>query len=155
MSAVHVRARARSLLRIVICAAVSLTAAWLLCATPATADCTTGGPACLPGSGYVADVTWACGINTAECFYDTTTDTTRAVVYDWGWASAAYSGTPSIYICARGIGTGSGFGFVGCGYDLARVCGLPSCDDQDVYLAKVSVQNQSGVTHTINGHALG
>lgn len=158
MSAVPVRARARSLLRIAICAAVSLTAAWLLCATPATADCTTGGSSCLPGSGYgLTDVNWACGINTEDCYYDTTTDVTRATLYDWGWVSASYGGAGSVYVCGRGIGIGSppGIAFIGCGYNLARVCGLPSCDDQDGVQARVAVQNQSGVTHTINGHAKG
>ena len=148
MTAAHVRARARSLLRTTICAAVSLTAAWLIAAAvPASADCVDGGgTTCTAGIGYVDDVNWSCSINTADCYYN------ASVADDWGWLEATYSGAGSVYVCGRGDG---GTRFIGCGYNLARICAIPSCDDQDLYLVLVRVQNQSGVTHTINGRAKG
>ncbi|MDO8186372.1 hypothetical protein Q5424_18715 [Conexibacter sp. JD483] len=154
MSVAHLRARACSLLRILACAAVSLTVVLLLSASqPATADCVSGGgSSCLPGAGYVNSVSWSCVIDTADCYYDSVTDSSRAASSDFGWGAASYSGAGSVFVCIRATGS---LPFIGCAYDLARACALASCDDQDLVLMKVLVQNQSGVSHTINGRAQG
>jgi hypothetical protein len=138
------------LLRTFVCVAVSL-AATLVCLTvssPAGADCTTGGSSCLPGSGYAdPDVQWSCAINAANCYWNSVTDARLASLDDFGWGSAAYNGAGSVFVCVRGGGV-----FVGCAYNLARACYSASCNDQDIVNIELYVQNQSGVTHTIEGH---
>ena len=116
----------------------------------ASADCTTGGSGCLPGSGYTLDDTWNCGaINTAWCYYDSTTSSGSAASTSWGWGSAAYNGAGDVYVCIQGSSY-----FVGCAYNLARACFYASCDDQDLVAFALFVRNQSGFAHTIFGHGL-
>jgi hypothetical protein len=118
--------------------------------TTASADCTTGGPGCLPASGYTFDRIWNCGaINTALCYYDGTTSVGSANPQHWGWGSASYDGAGDVFVCIHG----STF-FVGCGVDLARACFSANCDDQDAATFPLSVRNQSGVSHTISGHGM-
>lgn len=149
MFVAHVRARARLLLRTFTCVAVSLAATLLLAlAAPAGADCTTGGSSCLPGTGYDdPQVQWSCVVNTANCYWDSVTDPRFASLDDFGWGSAAYAGTGSVFVCIRGDGV-----FVGCAYTLARACYSASCNDQDIVNIELYTQNQSGVSHTIEGH---
>lgn len=156
MPAAHLRARACSLLRTIACVAVSLTAAWLIAAaTPADATCTNGGGSnCLPQSGYTTDEIWSCSVNTAPCYHDSTTSAGSATFTDWGWGSADYSGTGSVYVCVQGAYGRTEY-FTGCAYGLARACATLTCDDQDSFLMLLAVLNQSGVTHTINGHGKG
>lgn len=150
MSVAHVRARARLLLRTSICVAASLAATLLIAwSAPAGADCTTGGSTCLPGTGYDPnpEVQWSCVINTANCYWNSVTDIRLASFDDFGWGSAAYNGAGTVFVCVRG-----GSVFVGCANNLARACYSASCNDQDIVNIELYVQNQSGVTHTIEGH---
>jgi hypothetical protein len=117
--------------------------------TPAAhADCTTGGSSCLPGAGYTEAPTWDCGaISTETCYYFGTTSASFATARSWGWGSASYGGTGTVFVCIQGD-----VYFVGCGDNLARACFLASCDDQDSVAFNIAVENFTG-THTINGHA--
>lgn len=105
-------------------------------------DCTGGGSSCLPGSGYTLDWNWNCGA---------IGDGVRCVGlggHTWGWASAAYNGSGSVYTCVQLAGYASG-----CGYNIARTCFSPTCNDQNVVAFAPSVINESGYVHTILGHS--
>lgn len=111
-------------------------------AAPASADCTTGGSSCLPGSGYTGgDVVWNCGAisNTSNCYYS------GGSRLDWGWGSA--SADASTFVCV----TGDGF-FSGCSYSLARACFRASCDDQDSFLFGMRVFHTYGSGRVVHGH---
>jgi hypothetical protein len=122
----------------------------------ASADCTSGGSGCLPGSGYTYDSgAWDCGpINTQggqNCWANGTLNVDNAVSHTYGWASAAYNGAGTTTVCiAFQNGAASG-----CGTNLARICYLASCNDQNGTSVKVTAQNWSpgGVFHTVFGHA--
>jgi hypothetical protein len=148
----HVQRTARSW-RSYICAVASLTALLLALAgshSTASADCTTGGIGCVPGSGYTFDRTWNCGaFNTASCYYNGTTSSGSATANHWGWGSASYDGAGDVFVCIQGESY-----FVGCAYNLARACFYASCDDQDAVQFFLFVRNQSGVSHTVSGHGL-
>lgn len=138
---------AASLATLLVCFALLAAAAP---STASAADCTSGGSSCLPGTGYGSDVTWACSINTGtNCYYNNTTSSGSARSDSWGWGSASYSGAGSVFVCIQGSGY-----FVGCAYTLARACYYASCDDQDLVSFLIYVRNESGVTHTIDGHAM-
>jgi hypothetical protein len=128
--------------------AVSLTALLAImlfaaAAPPASADCTTGGSACLPGTGYVEDRIWNCGSIAANvgCYYASGGN------YHWGWGSADADAGPSAWVCIQG-----GSYFAGCAYGNARACFSASCNDQDALAFPMWVRHSYGSSRTISGH---
>lgn len=139
----------RSLLRIV----ASLATVLLLstaAAGPATADCTTGGSSCLPGTGYTTDDIWGCGVigDRDDCYFDSAKNNPGlATPRSWGWGSASYTGAGDAWVCVNGATY-----FFACATDLARACYYASCLDQSVASFLIYVENFTGL-HTISGHA--
>ncbi|HZV76043.1 MAG TPA: hypothetical protein VFF79_20215 [Conexibacter sp.] len=138
------RGRRRPAARYVLCLG-ALLAALAVVGGPASgvasADCTSGGSSCLPGSGYSFDSVWDCGViaENVDCYANGN--------HTWGWGSASYSGSGSTYVCIRLSGYA-----LGCGTNLARTCYAASCNDQSVVAFPASVEN-FGAPHTISGHA--
>lgn len=116
----------------------------------ASADCTTGGTGCLPGTGYTFDQRWNCGSIDSDlgtyCYYNETKIREHAALHTWGWGSAAYNGSGSTFVCVIGEGH-----FEGCGVDLARACYFANCNDQESSSFQMSVGN-FGDPHTVWGH---
>lgn len=137
--------------RSLLCVAALLAAMLLLAgAGSATADCTTGGSACTPGTGYTTDDIWGCGAigDRDFCYFDSAKNApSLATPRSWGWGSASYSGAGSAYVCVTG-----GSYFFACGTNLARACFSAGCSDQGAASFLIYVQNFTG-THTISGHA--
>jgi len=139
-------------LRSLLGSAASLAVLLFCCSTgPASADCTTGGSSCLPGTGYILDDTWDCGAisSVTDCYFNGVTSPGSAISRYWGWGSAAYNGTGDAWVCING-----GTYFYACSTNLARACFNGSnCNAQRTADFPMYVENFTG-THTIYGHGL-
>ena len=115
----------------------------------ASANCQ--GSGCLPGSGYTFDQQWNCGVigPVVRCWYNATTSESAATSHTWGFGSAAYNGSGSVYVCT---GTSPNY-FIDCGTNLARGCYDSNCNDQGFIWFKEWVYQNTG-SHTVWGHGL-
>jgi hypothetical protein len=118
----------------------------------AAAGCTNGGGRdCLPGTGYTGQSAWACGAIPVltNCYATGVTNPSGGVLRRWGWASAAYGGSGTVYVCVYG-----GSHFFACGDNLARGCFLDRCDAQRSTDLKVWFDHAGSGTHTVTGSAM-
>lgn len=114
----------------------------------ASADCTSGGSGCLPGSGYTLDTVWNCGplYPGFDCYANGTTIFGNAVTHTFGWGSASF---PEVPVCIQ-LGPYAG----ACATNVARVCYQANCNDQNANSFRAEVHHrQTGIAWTISGHA--
>jgi hypothetical protein len=129
--------------------AVSLTALLLCLCSGSASACVRGGPSCLPTTGYTYDNVWNCGTITVgdDCFSTGVLNTRTGARFDnWGWGSASYGGSGTLFICVDAVNFG------GCGNNLARACAQASCAAQTSVNLYLWVENTESSFHTISGH---
>jgi hypothetical protein len=142
---------ARAIALLAVCGALLAFASMsVLHADRSSASCL--GNACLPVGTYTLDTSFNCGqIVWEACYANGTTNSGNAVWHHFGWGSSSYTGTGNIGVAVTATGNGLSFG--GWGVNLIRACYYDSCVAQTATNMIFYVNQNSGVAHTIWGHA--